>query len=169
MGSLFLRLLMLLLFLKKIEAMTLWAITRTWPVPMPIHSNSSILPAFFSTNCDMDIPCGQPLGEESQPYSATNFSLASTLCFKPFKKNSSSPCIYLKRVTLGHWLDPLRSFPHQMTNMLTEALSKVAAGATGGSGTGSQGGDTTAVTTLLLTSNLTIPIKAPDTPCLGDS
>ena len=29
------------------KKMTLWAVTRTWPIPMPVHANSSALPVVF--------------------------------------------------------------------------------------------------------------------------
>ncbi|KAK7825480.1 hypothetical protein U0070_012280 [Myodes glareolus] len=44
------------------KKMTLWAVTRTWPILMPVHANSSALPVIFSTSCDMDVPCMIPIG-----------------------------------------------------------------------------------------------------------
>lgn len=82
------------------EGIPLWAIVRTWPVPMPVHENSSVLPAMFSTDCEAGLPCIRPLGESTQKFTATNFTLRSALCFTFQKKYSlysakkeSSECV----------------------------------------------------------------------------
>ncbi|XP_063127946.1 uncharacterized protein LOC134481269 [Rattus norvegicus] len=40
-------LLLLLGMVIQVNSLTLWAIARSWPVPMPVHSKSTVLPTFF--------------------------------------------------------------------------------------------------------------------------
>lgn len=97
--------LLLLEMVIQVDSLTLWPIARPWPLLMPVHSNSTVLPTFFSTSCLRDVPCIVPNGELSQRYTATNLSLLHTLCFT--LKNSSLPCIWLRRTTLANLLDPM--------------------------------------------------------------
>jgi len=124
-------LLLLLGMIIQVDSLTLWAIARSWPVPMPVCSNSTVLPTFFSTSCLRDVPCIVPNGEMPQRYAATNFSLSHTSCFTV--KNSSLPCVWLRRVTLANWLDPT-SDRAMSTRIILAALSQITQGVSSPSG-----------------------------------
>lgn len=84
--------------------MMLWAVTRAWPVPMPVHFNSSLLPTLFSTSCDMDAPCIPTPDQKIESFNLTSIQLNGTMCFS---LKRGSPCIRLKRDNLTNWKDPL--------------------------------------------------------------
>lgn len=124
----------------------LWAIAKTWPVPLPVHHMSKVLPVFFSTSCELGLPCVN-LDPTIANYSASNVSLQGALCFS--LKNYSNPCIWLKKGSLGNWLDPL-GYNQVPLHMLTEALSQITSGSNLGSGSGNNGACSTNITTLLM-------------------
>ncbi|XP_035301772.1 uncharacterized protein LOC118238940 [Cricetulus griseus] len=124
----------------------LWAIAKAWPIPLPVHSTSKVLPVFFSTSCELGLPCVN-LDPDTAQYSATNISLNGALCFSLI--NNSNPCIWLKNGSIGNWLDPLTN--NQISSaMLTEALSQFSTGASSGSGTGTNGTKDVNITTFLM-------------------
>ena len=124
----------------------LWAIAKAWPIPLPVHSMSKVLPVFFSTSCELGLPCVN-LDPSMAMYFATNVSLRGALCFS--LRNNSNPCIWLKNGSVGNWLDP-QSHNHVPVAMLTEALSQISKGASSGSGSGNGGSNATNITTLLM-------------------
>lgn len=69
--------------------------TLAWPVPIPVHANSSLLPILFSTSCDMDAPCLPSPEPKSEKFNATRVDLNGTMCFSLDKK---PPCIWLQRI-----------------------------------------------------------------------
>ncbi|XP_063136510.1 uncharacterized protein LOC134484073 [Rattus norvegicus] len=151
-----LRILLLLLeMMIQVDSLTLWAIARSWPVLMPVHSNSTVLPTFFSTSCLRDVPCIVPSGELPQRYTATNLSLLHTLCFT--LRNSSQPCIWLQRTTLANWLDPV-SNRAMGTGAIQAALSKITQGASSGNGdTSIDNSANSYITTLIMMHNGSFP------------
>ncbi|WP_254797612.1 hypothetical protein [Geopseudomonas aromaticivorans] len=82
----------------------LWAIAKVWPIPLPVHTVSKVLPVFFSTSCELGLPCVN-LDPDTAQYSATNISLHGALCFSLI--NNSNPCIWMKNGLIGSWIDPL--------------------------------------------------------------
>jgi hypothetical protein len=128
---------MILLFLLlRIETgigIPLWAIVRSWPVPLLVHSNSSTLPLFFAMECFLDAPCARQTPREPRVYNSTRFHLNYTLCFvhnvdKPFK-----PCIFLKKKIISNWAVPI-SQNKVRSGVLFNALMQVVQGAQSGSG-----------------------------------
>ena len=97
-----------------------WGISRSWPVPLPVHSHSRVLPIFYSTSCEMDTACTVSLDDKWVQYNATNFVLNNTLCFS---WNASVDCIHLARKTLTAWNNPLTGNQVPLS-MLNEALAK---------------------------------------------
>ncbi|XP_034361325.1 uncharacterized protein LOC117710526 [Arvicanthis niloticus] len=149
------QMLSLLLLVTQGLAIQLWAIARTWPVPMPIHSNSPVLPTFFSTSCEQDMPCTIPTQEAPANYTATNYTLAGTLCFT--LNRSVAPCIFLASRYLVNWLDPI-DIGGTSTRVLHEALSKLSSGSGQGSGEmGTNSSSSLNITTLLMSQYLIIP------------
>lgn len=156
--GLFVTTLLLLGISNLVYSTPLWAIIRVWPVPMPVHANSPILPLFLSTSCAMDLPCVKPVDFNVQVYNATAFSLNSALCFVTMGK-AQTPCITLSIRTLSNWMDPV-NLGGAGSGVLGAALTQVAGGET--SGAGSMGTNATAflnITTFLLKSNVTVPRK----------
>lgn len=148
-------LLLLLGMVIQVDSLTLWAIARSWPVLMPVHSNSTVLPTFFSTSCLCYVPCIVPNGELPQRYTATNISLLHTLCFT--LKNSLQPCIWLRRTTLANWLDPV-SNSSMGTGTILAALSQITQGPSSGSGdTSIQKSARLNITTLIMMHNCSFP------------
>ncbi|XP_063138775.1 uncharacterized protein LOC120100799 [Rattus norvegicus] len=150
-------LLLLLGMIIQVNSITLWAIARSWPVPMPVHSNSTVLPTFFSISCLRDVPCIVPTGEMPQRYAATNVSLLHTLCFTI--KDSSLPCIWLRRATLANWLNPI-SDSTMNTGIILAALSQIAQGVSSPSEDMSV--DSSAdlnITTLIVMHNCSVPSR----------
>ena len=131
------------------EKLTLWAIAKAWPIPLPVHYNSTLLPTLFSTSCDNGLPCIKPTGEPASLYTASNYSLLGTLCFTV--KNSSLPCIWMGNGTLGHWIDPLKDY-QASPGILAVALSEISQGAAKGDG-GRSSSSNINVTTLLFLHN----------------
>lgn len=124
----------------------LWAMSKTWPIPLPVHCASKMLPVFFSTSGELGLPCVN-LDAIISPYSASNVTLIGALCFS--LRNFSNSCIWLKNGSLGNWLDPL-CHNQVPLNMPTEVLSQVTTDLSSGSGSGFNGTSTTSVTTLLM-------------------
>ena len=124
----------------------LWAIAKAWPIPIPVHSTSKVLPVFFSTSCELGLPCVN-LDPSMAMYNATDVPLKGALCFS--LENNSNPCIWLKNGSVGNWLDPLTD-NHVPLAMLTEALRTINMGASSGTGSGKNGGNVTSITTLLM-------------------
>ncbi|XP_063137111.1 uncharacterized protein LOC120100032 [Rattus norvegicus] len=122
---------------------------------MPVHSNSTVLPTFLSTSCLRDVPCIVPNGELPQRYTATNLSLLHTLCFT--LKNSSLPCIWLRRTTLANWLDPVSNSAIG-TGTILAALSQITQGDSSGSGdTSINNSGKLNITTLIMMHNCSFP------------
>ncbi|XP_063144267.1 CD99 molecule like 4 isoform X1 [Rattus norvegicus] len=152
-----LRTLLLLGMVIQVDSLTLWVIARSWPVLMPVHSNSTVLPTFFSTSCLRDVPCIVPNGELPQRYTATNLSLLHTLCCTLI--NSSQACVWLRRTTLANWLDPMSSSAMGASAILA-ALSQVTQGASSGSGdTSANNSAELNITTLIMMHNCSFPSR----------
>jgi hypothetical protein len=122
---------MILLFLLlRIEtgiSIPLWAVVRSWPVPLPVHSNSSTLPLFFATECYLDVPCARQTPQEPRVYNSTSFHLNYTLCFVHNVDKPFTPCIFLKKKIISNWADPI-SQNKVSSGVLFDALTQVAQG-----------------------------------------
>lgn len=141
---------------EEVLSIQLWTIVRSWPVPMPVHANSTVLPLFTSTQCFMEVPCAMPMGQEPVLYNATAFPLNFTLCFTT-KTKAHTPCIVLKNTTLTNWVDPV-SFSKVGTRVLVETLKQVSAGKIESSrNIPNNDRALLNITTMLLRSNVTAP------------
>ena len=85
----------------------LWAIVRSWSVPLLVHSNSSTWPLFFATECFLDAPCARQTPQEPRVYKSTSFHLNYTLCFVHNMDKPFTPCIFLKKKIISNWADPI--------------------------------------------------------------
>jgi hypothetical protein len=100
-------LLFLLLMIETGISIPLWAVVRSWPVPLPVHSNSSIMPLFFATQCFLDVPCARQAHQESRVYNSMSFHLNYTLYFVHNVDKPFIPCIFLKKKIISNWADPI--------------------------------------------------------------
>ena len=89
-------LLFLLLRIETEISIPLWAVVRSWPVPLPVHSNSSTLPLFTATECFLDVPCAQQTPQDPRVYDSMSFHLNYTLCFVHNVDKPFTPCIFFK-------------------------------------------------------------------------
>lgn len=96
-------LMMMTLILIQANEQIFWAIAKAWPIPLPVHSMSKVLPVFFSTSCELGLPC-MNLDPSKAIYNATNVFLQGALCFSLI--NNSNPCIWLKIARLAIGLIP---------------------------------------------------------------
>nr|XP_030708315.1 uncharacterized protein LOC115850817 [Globicephala melas]XP_030710707.1 uncharacterized protein LOC115852240 [Globicephala melas] len=134
---------------------TFWGISRTWPVPMPVHAKSRVLPILYASDCSMYTPCIDPQNMDWISYNGSSVRINKTLCFS-WDLNVS--CIGLLWKRLVAWDNPLKH--NQMPfNMLSEALSKISLGAQSGSGDGANGLELMNVTTLLFYHDGVIPVR----------
>ena len=125
----------LLFLLLRIETgirIPLWAVVRSWPVPLPVHSNSSTLPLFFTTNCFLDVPCARQTPQEPRVYNSTSFHLNYTLCFVHNVDKPFTPCMFLKKKIISNWADPINQ-SKVSSGVLINALMQVVQGAQSGS------------------------------------
>ena len=134
----------------------LWAVIRAWPIPMPVHANSSIIPTFFSTSCDMEAPYMVPRDDKIERFNSTKIVLNGTFCFSLEHK---TPCILLKQKNLINWMDPLL-YSQVNIGILASALNQIVQGAQSGSGT-SNNVTSVNVTTLAMNTTLLVPMKDP--------
>lgn len=142
----------------------LWAIVKTWLVPMPIHENSSVLPVFFLTLCQASVPCIHSLGERPESFSAVNFTLIGSLCLY---LNKNIPFIRMQRADLASWHNPLGGMSPSISSNILGALAQVAAGSNSGSGMPSTA-NSTSITTMMITYNGLIP-KTPSNLQTGNA
>ena len=87
-------LLFLLLMIETGISIPLWDVVRSWPVPLPVHSNSSTMLLFFATQCFLDAPCARQIPQEPQVYNSTSFHWNYTLCFVNNVDKPFTPCIF---------------------------------------------------------------------------
>nr|XP_045011999.1 uncharacterized protein LOC105944874 [Jaculus jaculus] len=148
---------LLLPMMIKGNKMQFWAVARTWPVPMPVHSYSGVLPTLFSISCQGEMPCIRDPMQTPKIYNQTSFQLNGTLCFFQGNKNQAPPCIVLQKQNLSAWQDPLEKSKVDMS-IIIAALTQITKGKQYGSG---EGGNVTNVniTTLLLQSEVTVPSR----------
>ncbi|XP_052594111.1 uncharacterized protein LOC128110428 [Peromyscus californicus insignis] len=79
----------------------LWAVLKTWPYPLPLTSDSGILPFIFTTNDTLEWP-SLPFDDVKAIDNFTWVSLYNTLCFSMSQKNiSENPCLVLHHHVLG--------------------------------------------------------------------
>ena len=100
-------LLFLLLMIETGISIPLWDVVRSWPVPLPVHSNSSTMLLFFATQCFLDVPCARQIPQEARVYNCTSFHLNYTLCFVNNVDKPFTPCIFLKKKIISIWADPI--------------------------------------------------------------
>nr|XP_048291366.1 uncharacterized protein LOC125401190 [Myodes glareolus] len=124
----------------------LWAIAKAWPIPIPVHSTSKVLPVFYSTSCELGLPWVN-LDPSMAMYNAADVPLQGALCLS--LENNSNPCMWLKNDSVGNWLDPLTD-NHVPLAMLAEALRTISMGASSGTGSGKNSSNSTSITTLLM-------------------
>uniref|UniRef100_UPI004038A47E uncharacterized protein LOC143402351 n=1 Tax=Callospermophilus lateralis TaxID=76772 RepID=UPI004038A47E len=130
-----------------------WAVARAWPMPMPVHGNSNVLPTLFSTSCEMSAPCASPRGDMERIFNQSQVNLTGVFCFS--LKNAN--CISLKTKNLTNWEEPLRS--NQVSGSIISAvLSKVASGKQSGSGTPANSSSALNITTWAIISEVLIPV-----------
>ncbi|XP_077875342.1 uncharacterized protein LOC144366047 [Ictidomys tridecemlineatus] len=129
-----------------------WAVARAWPMPMPVHSNSSVLPTLFSTSCEMSAPCTSPRGDMENIFNQSQVNLTGVFCFSLGNTN----CISLKTKNLTNWEDPLRS-SRVSGSILSAVLSQVVSGKQSGSGTPATS-SVLNITTLAIISEVLIPM-----------
>ncbi|KAL6058265.1 hypothetical protein STEG23_030902 [Scotinomys teguina] len=134
------------------SAPKLWAVTRTWLIPMPVHANSTNLPSLFSVSCDIEAPCLLPKSLEDSPYNHSKINLEGVFCFD---KKGSSPCIPLKPKNVTAWMDPLEHIKVSAGTILS-VLSSVSSGMSQGSGT-SYNSSSLNITTMMMMSQLLVP------------
>lgn len=134
--------------------MKLWALTRTWPVPMPVHAESDALPTMFSRSCEMDTPCMRPGEDSPQIFRLTKVNLTGTFCFSLITR---TPCIQLKHKNITAWMSPPQQSEASIA-VLVGALNQISSGQASGSGTSSQRHDAISVTTLGIRSSLLVPV-----------
>ena len=65
-------LLFLLLMIETRISIPLWAIVRSWPVPVLVHPNSFTLPLFFAKECFLDVPYARQIPQEPRVYKSTS-------------------------------------------------------------------------------------------------
>jgi hypothetical protein len=126
----------MILFLLMIEtgiSIPLWAIVRSWPVSLPVHSNSFTLPLFFATERFLDVPCAQQTPQEPWVYNSTSFHLNYTFCFLHNVDKPFTPCIFLKKKIISNWADPI-SQNKVSSGVLFNALTQVVQVVQSGSG-----------------------------------
>ncbi|XP_058428295.1 uncharacterized protein LOC131423344 [Marmota monax] len=129
-----------------------WAVARAWPMPMPVHGSSSVLPTLFSTSCEMSAPCASPRGDVESIFNQSQVNLTGVFCFSLGNAN----CISLKTKNLTNWEDPLRS--NQVSGSIINAvLSQVVSGKQLGSGT-PVNSSAFNITTLAMISKVLIPV-----------
>ncbi|KAL6046462.1 hypothetical protein STEG23_021423 [Scotinomys teguina] len=133
--------------------MQLWAVTRTWPIPMPVHANSTNLPTLFSTSCDMEAPCLLPKRMEERIFNLSRINLKGVFCFD-LKDNS--PCIQLRHKNITAWMDPLEN-ALVPTGILNNVLRQVSSGSTEGSGV-TDNSTSINVTTMMMRSLSLVPL-----------
>jgi hypothetical protein len=115
---------MVLLFLRLMIETGIRAIVRSWPVPLPIHSNSSTLPLFFATKCFLDAPCAQQTPRKPWVYKSTSFHLNYTIWFMHNVDKPFTPCMFLKKKIISNWADPV-SQNKVGSGVLLNALTQV--------------------------------------------
>ena len=153
-------LLFLLLMIETGISIPLWAIVRSWPVPLPVHSNSSTLPLFFATECYLDAPCARQTPQEPRVYNSTSFHLNYTLCFVHNVDKPFTPCIFLKKKIISNWADPI-SQNKVSSGVLFNALTQVAQGAQSGSGDVENNITSPInITTIMIKGKVTIPKRS---------
>jgi hypothetical protein len=62
------KMILLLLMIEIRISIPLWAIVRSWPVPLPVHSNSFTLPLFFAKEYFLDVPYARQTPQEPRVY-----------------------------------------------------------------------------------------------------
>lgn len=122
---------------KSVSKIRLWAVTRAWPIPMPIHADSNILPTLFATTCEMEMPCRDPMSTETSVFNLTSFNLTEVFCFS--LHSSSQHCVRLLLKNVTSWDNPLQ-YNSVSLNILTSALTQVSQGLQSGSGVGNNSG-----------------------------
>ncbi|XP_058437055.1 uncharacterized protein LOC131424383 [Marmota monax] len=129
-----------------------WAVARAWPMLMPVHGNSSVLPTLFSTSCEMSAPCASPRGDMESIFNQSQVNLTGVFCFSLGNAN----CISLKTKNLTNWEDPLRS-SQVSGSIISAVLSQVVSGKQSGSGTPANSSALN-ITTLAIISKVLIPV-----------
>lgn len=153
-------LLFLLLMIESGISIPLWAIVRSWPEPLPVHSNSSILPLFLATECFLDACCARQTPHEPQVYNSTSFHLNYTLCFVHNVDKPFTPCMFLKKKIISNWADAINQ-NKVSSGVLFNALTQVVQGAQ--SGSSDVGNNVTSpinITTIMIKGNVTIPKRS---------
>jgi hypothetical protein len=153
-------LLFLLLMIETGISIPLWAIVRSWPVPLLVHSNSSTLPLFFATECFLDEPCARQTPQEPRVYNSVSFHLNYTPCFVHNVDKPFTPCMFLKKKIISNWADPINQ-SKVSSGVLINALMQVVQGAQ--SGSSDVGNNVTSpinITTIMIKGNVTIPKRS---------
>ena len=153
----------MILFLPMIDtriSIPLWAIVRSWPVPVPVHPNSFTLPLFFAKECFLDVPYAWQTPQEPRVYKSTSFHLNYTLCFVHNVDKPFTPCIFLKKKIISNWADPIIQ-NKVSSGVLFNALTQIAQGAQPRSG--DIGNNVTSpinITTIMIKGNVIIPKRS---------
>ena len=92
--------------LLKAEDSYFWAVTRTWPIPIPVTNYSTILPQFFLQNCVLGLPCKR-VDDTEVKYNYTDYKLEGTLCFTHNTSARLQPCLLLDTIQGVSFLNPV--------------------------------------------------------------
>ncbi|XP_058437141.1 uncharacterized protein LOC131424390 [Marmota monax] len=133
-----------------------WAVARTWPMPMLVHKNSSVLPTLFSISCEMSAPCVSPRGDRERVFNLSRVNLTGVFCFSFLRTR----CIRLQRNNLTNWEDPLQNSRVSL-GTLSVVLNRVSNGEKEGSGETTNSTEMN-ITTLAIISQVSLPVAFPN-------